>query len=99
MSREDREKAEQGLVELREGAESHYKHIEELTLGDRAGRLQAQKSRMAWVRERLEKKASVEASGNASTNPSNGPSSPPGSLTGEAVAGEEPAGATGEAWQ
>lgn len=53
LAREDREKAEEGLVGLRDGEEVWYKHIEDLTLEDRAARIEAQRRRLAWVKERL----------------------------------------------
>lgn len=53
MAREDRENAERGLVELVEDDTVVYKHIDDLTLEDRAGRIKAQQRRMAWVGERL----------------------------------------------
>lgn len=53
LAREDREKAEAGLVGLRDGEEVWYKHIDELTVEDKTARLEAQKRRLAWVRERL----------------------------------------------
>lgn len=55
LSREDREKAEAGIVGLRDGEEIWYKHIDELTVGDRAARLEAQRRRLAWVGERLKR--------------------------------------------
>lgn len=53
LAREDREKAEAGLVGLRDGNDVWYKHIDELTLEDRQARIEAQQRRLAWVGERL----------------------------------------------
>lgn len=53
LAREDREKAEAGLVVLRDGEELWYKHIDELTFEDRQARIEAQRRRLAWVGERL----------------------------------------------
>lgn len=53
MAREDRERAERGLVELVEDGTVVYKRIDDLALEDRAGRIKAQKRRLAWVGERL----------------------------------------------
>lgn len=52
---EDREKAEEGLVELRDGEEVWFKHIDELTRDDRRARIEAQRRRIDWVQERLRK--------------------------------------------
>lgn len=53
IAREDREKAEAGLVGLRDGEEFWYKHIDELTPDDQQARIEAQQRRLAWVGERL----------------------------------------------
>lgn len=53
LAREDREKAEGGLVRLREGEEVFYKHIDKLIPEDRQARIEAQRRRLAWVGERL----------------------------------------------
>lgn len=53
MAREDREKAERGLVILREGDEIRYKHIDRLTREDRPARIEAQRKRLEWVMDRL----------------------------------------------
>ena len=53
LSREDREKAEEGLAELRDGDEVWYKPVEELTRRDRAPRIEAQRKRLEWVQGRL----------------------------------------------
>ena len=55
LAREDRQKAEEGLVELREEEHSYYKHIDELTREDRPARIEAQRHRLQWVGQRLEK--------------------------------------------
>lgn len=54
LAREDREKAEAGLVWLQEGEEVWTKHIDELSREDRPGRIEAQRKRVDWVRQRLE---------------------------------------------
>lgn len=74
LAREDREKAEQGLVGLGDGEEVWYKHIDELTFEDRAARIEAQRRRLAWLGERL---------GRSTGAPSAQPVTP---RTGEAVA-------------
>ncbi|WP_152670792.1 hypothetical protein [Rubrobacter aplysinae] len=53
LAREDREKAEEGLAELRDGEEVWYKPVEELTRRDRAARIEAQRKRLEWVQGRL----------------------------------------------
>lgn len=53
LAREDREKAEEGLVGLRDGEEFWYKHIDELGPEDQQARIEAQRRRLAWVGERL----------------------------------------------
>ena len=53
LAAEDRQRAEKGLVELREGEEVWFKHIDELTRDDRQPRIEAQRRRIGWVQERL----------------------------------------------
>lgn len=53
LAREDREKAEEGLVIPREGDEVWYKHIDDLTREDRPARIEAQRKRLEWTTERL----------------------------------------------
>lgn len=53
VAREDREKAEEGLVELRDGDEVWYKHIDELGREDRQPRIEAQRKRLEWIQGRL----------------------------------------------
>jgi hypothetical protein len=53
MAEEDRRKAEEGLVELRSGAEVWYKHKDEITRDDRPARIESENARAAWIQERL----------------------------------------------
>ena len=50
---EDRHLAEEGLVELRSGGKVWHKHVDDLTLEDRRGRIEAENARAAWLLERL----------------------------------------------
>ncbi len=54
---EDRSLAEQGLVELRNGDEVRFKHVDDLTEEDRRARLEAENVRAAWLMGRLQKEA------------------------------------------
>lgn len=53
LVREDREKAERGLVWLQEGEEVWTRHIDELTRENRPARIEAQRRRLEWVQGRL----------------------------------------------
>lgn len=53
LAAEDRQRAEEDLVELREGDEIWFKHIDELTREDRQPRIEAQRRRINWAQERL----------------------------------------------
>ena len=57
IAREDRQRAQQGLVELRDGEQVWYKHLEDLTPQDRPARLEAEMARNAWLRERLDRRS------------------------------------------
>ncbi len=54
MSEEDQRRAEEGLVELRDGDEVWYKHIDEITREDRPGRIESENARATWISERLQ---------------------------------------------
>ncbi len=57
MTSEDRGRAEKGLVALRsEEGELSYKHIEELSRGDRMDRIRAELARIEWLLERQERR-------------------------------------------
>jgi hypothetical protein len=53
IAENDQRRAEEGLVELRSGAEVWYKPIGELTRDDRQARIESENARAAWIRERL----------------------------------------------
>lgn len=53
IAEEDQRKAEIGLVELRNGAEVWFKHIDEITRDDRPARIESENARAAWIQERL----------------------------------------------
>ena len=53
LAREDREKAEEGLIPLQEGDQVWYKHIDELTRQNRPARIEAQRRRLEWIQTRL----------------------------------------------
>ena len=55
MAEEDQRRAEEGLVELREGDEVWYKPIARLTREDRPGRIESENARAAWISERLKR--------------------------------------------
>ena len=55
MVEEDRRRAEEGLVELKQGDEVFYKHIGELTVEDMPARMEAETERAAWLTERTRK--------------------------------------------
>jgi hypothetical protein len=56
LGREDQRKAQEGLVEIMKEGEPLYKHIEELTPEDRAGRIRAEMAKSLWLQARLEHK-------------------------------------------
>jgi hypothetical protein len=54
---EDQRRAEEGLVELRgPGGEISYKHIDDLTLGDRHARAEAERTLMNRIMERQQRR-------------------------------------------
>jgi hypothetical protein len=54
IAQEDQLRAEEGLVELRNGDNVWYKHIEELLPKDRTYQAQAERARVDWLRARME---------------------------------------------
>ena len=52
MAEEDRLRAEQGLVELRQGDRVWWKHIDELNDKDRRARAEAERMLTRWLMER-----------------------------------------------
>jgi hypothetical protein len=56
LGREDQRRAEEGLVEIMREGEPFYKHIEELILEDRPGRIRAEMAKTLWLQARLEQK-------------------------------------------
>jgi hypothetical protein len=52
LAREDQRQAEEGLVALTSNGKTFYKLVEELTEGDMAARIAADRLREAWLKER-----------------------------------------------
>jgi hypothetical protein len=52
LAREDQKQAEEGLVALTSNGETYYKLVEELTEGDMAARIAAERLREGWLKER-----------------------------------------------
>jgi len=52
LVREDQRQAEEGLVALMSNGKVYYKLVEELTEGDMAARIAANRLREAWLKER-----------------------------------------------
>src|SRR5829696_2974844 len=52
LAREDQRQAEEGLVALTSSGKTYYKLLEELTEGDMAARIAADRLREAWLKER-----------------------------------------------
>jgi len=52
LAREDQRQAEEGLVALTSNGKMYYKLVEELTEGDMAARIAADRLRTAWLKER-----------------------------------------------
>jgi hypothetical protein len=52
LAREDQRQAEVGLVALTSNGKTYYKLVEELTEGDMAARIAADRLREAWLKER-----------------------------------------------
>lgn len=60
IAEEDQRRAEEGLVELRNGDEVWYKHIDEMTREDRQARIESENARAAWIRERLSRQPRLQ---------------------------------------
>jgi hypothetical protein len=52
LIREDRRRAEEGLVEVLREGEKLLKHIDELTPEDVQGRIRAERARRLWIKAR-----------------------------------------------
>jgi hypothetical protein len=52
VAREDKERAEQGLVQLRQGDYVWWKHIDELSEEDRIARAEAERVQTRWLMDR-----------------------------------------------
>ncbi len=52
LAQDDQERAEQGLVQLRQGDRVWWKHIDELTERDRTARFEAERIRSRWMMDR-----------------------------------------------
>ena len=52
LAREDQRQAEEGLVALTSNGKTYYKLVEELTEGDMAARIAAERLREGWLKER-----------------------------------------------
>jgi hypothetical protein len=52
LALEDQRQAEEGLVALTSNGKTYYKLLEELTEGDMAARIAADRLREAWLKER-----------------------------------------------
>ncbi len=55
IASEDERMARAGLVPLKVGNETHYKHIDDLTIEDSPARVAAEREQVAWLKERLAK--------------------------------------------
>jgi hypothetical protein len=55
LAREDQRQAEAGLVALTSNGKTYYKLVEELTEGDMAARIAADRLREAWLKERRDR--------------------------------------------
>ncbi len=55
LAREDRRRAEEGLVELKRGEGVWYKHVDDLLPEDRLALAEAERAKMAWILGRLGK--------------------------------------------
>jgi hypothetical protein len=54
LAREDQLRAQEGLVDLKDGERVWYKRLQDLVPQDRSARIEAEMARLAWLRERLE---------------------------------------------
>jgi hypothetical protein len=55
LAREDQRQAEEGLVALMSNGKTYYRLVEELTEGDMAARIAAERLREAWLKERRDR--------------------------------------------
>jgi hypothetical protein len=55
LASEDQIQAEEGLVALTSNGKTYYKLVEELTEGDMAARIAADRLREAWLKERRDR--------------------------------------------
>jgi hypothetical protein len=55
LAREDQRQAKEGLVALTRNGKTYYKLLEELTEGDMAARIAADRLREAWLKERRDR--------------------------------------------
>jgi hypothetical protein len=55
LAREDQRQAKEGLVALTRNGKTYYKLVEELTEGDLAARIAADRLREAWLKERRDR--------------------------------------------
>jgi hypothetical protein len=55
LAREDQRQAKEGLVALTSNGKTYYKLVEELTEGDMAARIAADRLREAWLKERRDR--------------------------------------------
>jgi hypothetical protein len=55
LALEDQRQAEEGLVALTSNGKTYYKLLEELTEGDMAARIAADRLREAWLKERRDR--------------------------------------------
>jgi hypothetical protein len=55
LAREDQSQAEEGLVALTSNGKTYYKLVEELTEGDMAARIAADRLREGWLKERRDR--------------------------------------------
>jgi hypothetical protein len=55
LAREDQRQAKEGLVALTRNGKTYYKLVEELTEGDMAARIAADRLREAWLKERRDR--------------------------------------------
>ena len=55
LAEEDRHRAEEGLIELRDSDEVWYKPLDKITREDRQARIEAENARTAWLKARLDR--------------------------------------------
>jgi hypothetical protein len=59
-AREDKERAELGLVQLRQGDHVWWRHVDELTENDRMARLEAERVLTGWLMDRQARRSSPQ---------------------------------------